>query len=116
LAEIGNVVIIGRAANVVTQDAAHAFHVRLVGSLEARVRRVQQRDSLARADAVEQVRRIDAARRRYVKKYYAADIDDPLLYDVVLNTDRASESDLAALIADAVIRGRHRATPARATG
>jgi cytidylate kinase len=48
------------------------------------------------------VRRVDLARRRYVKKYYGADIDDPLLYHLVINTDQVSHVEAARLIADAV--------------
>src|SRR5579864_9468147 len=32
LAELGNVIVIGRAANIVTARLPHAFHVRLVGA------------------------------------------------------------------------------------
>ncbi|MGZ4114314.1 MAG: cytidylate kinase-like family protein [Actinomycetota bacterium] len=113
LAGVGNAVIIGRAANVVTADASHAFHVRLVGSFDRRVRRVEEREHLTRADATERVRRIDAGRRRYVKKYYRQDIDDPLLYDLVVNIDRTSCDEIAALVADAVLRRARVPTSAR---
>jgi cytidylate kinase len=104
LAGVGNAVIIGRAANVVTAGASNAFHVRLVGSFDRRVRRVEEQEHLTRTDATERVRRIDAGRRRYLKKYYGEDIDDPLLYDVVVNVDRASVDEIAALVADAALR------------
>ena len=38
-----------------------------------------------------------------MKKYFKADVDDPLLYDLTINTDRISHDQAARLIADAVL-------------
>jgi cytidylate kinase len=102
LAELGNVVVIGRGANIVTAPLEHALHVRLVGSLERRIARTGRSGHLDPKAAEAYVRRVDLARRRYVKKYYGADIDDPLLYHLVINTDQVSHVEAARLIADAV--------------
>jgi cytidylate kinase len=102
LAELGNVVVIGRGSNIVTAALEHALHVRLVGSMERRVERTQQERDLDAKAAAEYVRHEDLARQRYVRKYYRADIDDPLLYHVIINTDRMSHARAARMIADAV--------------
>ena len=52
--------------------------------------------------ATEYVRRMDQGRKRYVTKYDEKDIDDPLLYHLVINTDRVSYPKAARLIADAM--------------
>src|SRR6266404_343132 len=59
LAEEGNVILIGRGANIITRGLAHAFHVRLVGSLETRVKRIQEAQGLGHGAALEFVRRED---------------------------------------------------------
>jgi cytidylate kinase len=41
----------------------------------------------------------DLARRRYVKQFFAKNIDDPLLYHLVLNTDLLSIDAAARMIA-----------------
>jgi cytidylate kinase len=102
LAELGNVVVIGRGANIVTASLEHALHVRLVGSIERRVERTQRERHLDAKAAAEHVRHDDLARQRYVRKYYGADIEDPLLYHLVINTDRVSHARAARIIADAV--------------
>lgn len=102
LAELGNVVVIGRGANIITWKLAHAFHVRLVGSVERRVEYVQGYLHLGPKAAAEYVRKEDLGRKRYVKKYYGKDIDDPLLYHLVVNTDRVSYVEAARMIAEAV--------------
>jgi hypothetical protein len=102
LAELGNVVLIGRGANIITRKLDYAFHVRLVGSVERRIQYVQGYLQLSPQAAAEYVREEDLGRKRYVKKYYAKDIDDPLLYHLVINTDRVSYVEAAQMITEAV--------------
>ena len=45
LAELGNVILIGRGAAVVTANLSHVFHVQLVSALEKRVQRIQDQPS-----------------------------------------------------------------------
>lgn len=102
LAELGNVVFIGRGANVVTGHLPHAFHVRLIGSLDRRVERIRAVLGFDEEQGQEHVRRVDLGRARYLKKYLGKDIDDPLLYHLLINTDRLTFEQAARLIADAV--------------
>ena len=55
-------------------------------------------------DAAKRVREEDHARRRYLRRYFDADIDDPLLYDLVINTGRLGFTRAAELIAQAAMR------------
>jgi cytidylate kinase len=96
------VVVIGRGANVVTGALDSAFHVRLVGSLEARVALVQEYEHLDPPTASRYAHEKDLGRKRYLKKYYGEDIDDPLLYHLVVNTDRMSHEEAARTIVEAV--------------
>jgi cytidylate kinase len=107
LAELGNVILIGRGANVVTSRLRYAFHVRLVGSVERRIEHVQDYLHLDPRAASEYVRREDLGRRRYLKKYYGRAIDDPLQYHLVINTDRLPYAEAAAVIADAARTHQH---------
>lgn len=104
LAELGNVILIGRGANVVTARLDHVFHVRLVGSLERRVQRVSEHLKLDRKAALEFIHKTDRGRERYLKEHFKAAIEDPFLYDLVLNTDRIRCEDAADLIAEAALR------------
>jgi cytidylate kinase len=104
LAELGNVIIIGRGAHVVTGKLDHVFKVRLVGSVEARLKRIEASENLRHKEAIERVQREDRGRARYLKKYFGKDIDDPLLYHLVINTDFVSCAAAAKLIAQAVMQ------------
>ena len=99
LAELGNVIVIGRAANIVTARLAHAFHVRLVGVRNKRIARFAEANSLSYKEASRDVEREDLARQRYVRQFFGKDINDPLLYHLVLNTDLIPAEEAARLIA-----------------
>ena len=89
--------MIGRGGNVITDRLAYAFHVRLVGSVPRRIQRLQDYHVDPRKRR-RYLRTRDAARKRYVAKYYDRDIDDSLLYHLVVNTDRVTYEEEAALL------------------
>lgn len=103
LAELGHVIIIGRGASIITRKLDYVFHVRLVGSLEKRAKYVQQRDpSLSERAALEMIQEEDHGRTRYLRKYFDKDVEDPLLYHLVINTDLVPYEEAARVIAGAV--------------
>jgi len=99
LAQLGNAIIVGRGANVITARLPSMLHVRLVGSLEHRIARFREFDHLDRTDALQRIQREDGGRRRYVKEYFGKDVDDPLLYHLVINTDWLALEAAARLVA-----------------
>jgi Cytidylate kinase-like family len=103
LAELGNVILIGRGAGIVTANLTHVFNVRLVSALERRVQRIQDLEHLGRKAALKFIEREDRGRERYLKRYFEADADDPLLYDLTINSDRVSHDQAARIIADAML-------------
>jgi cytidylate kinase len=103
LAEGGYVILVGRAANVITARLRNVFHVRLVGSLENRIARVEEEYDFDRRAALAYIKSQDTAKRHYLKEYFGEEIDDAQLYHLVINTDRIPYGETAKLIADAVI-------------
>jgi hypothetical protein len=104
LVELGNVILIGRGAAVVTANLDHVFHVRLVSSPEKRLQRIQELQKMSKPEALRFIEQEDRGRERYLKKYFKADVDDPLLYDLTINVDRISHDNAANLIAEAVLK------------
>lgn len=103
LAVKGNVILVGRGGNVVTKRLDSAFHVRLVGSVEKRIQRLMEVYDFDFHSAREFLKVQDAGKKRYLKDYFHKDIDDPLLYHMIINTDGISYENAARLIGDAVI-------------
>jgi len=108
LVDLGNVIIIGRGANIITSKLPSVFHVRLVASLENRIEHMCEITGLSRKQAQDQVLQEDIGRRRYVRKYFGKDIEDPLLYHLTINTDLVSYDEAARLIADAMLHEKAR--------
>jgi hypothetical protein len=88
LAGLGHAILVGRGANVITARLLNVFHVRLVAPFATRIRHATEYYHLSEAEAAKQVKEHDHARRRYLRRYFNAEIDDPTLYDVTLNTGR----------------------------
>jgi cytidylate kinase len=103
LAELGSVILVGRGANVITAKLNHVFHVRLVGSMDRRLERVETMHRITGAAARRFINREDAGRKRYLRKYFDRDIDDPQLYHLVINTDWLTIDEAAGLITGAVV-------------
>jgi cytidylate kinase len=103
LAEKGNVILVGRGSHVVTSRLATAFHVRLVGSVAKRIERLMAVYDFDYANAREFLKIQDAGKKRYLKDHFKKDIDDPLLYHLIINTDHISYEDAVRFIGDAVI-------------
>jgi len=99
LVRAGNVILVGWGVNVITAKLPNVFHVRLHGSLERRIARVQQRDHLSREEALILITRQDRGRERYVRRHFGQPLSDALLYHLAINTDRLTEDEVARLIA-----------------
>jgi cytidylate kinase len=103
LVELGNVIVLGRGANVITAKLPQVAHVRMVGSLERRIERRQDFESLDKKEAANRIRQEDLGRERYFRKHFNRDIDDPLLYHLIINTDFILPEAAARLIGDLVL-------------
>jgi cytidylate kinase len=103
LAQKGNVIIVGRAANLITAKLKNTFHIRLVAPFEVRVQHIEEIYNLDRKAAIEFIKKEDLARKHYVKSYFNIDIDDPLLYHMIINTSQISYKKAARMIGLAVL-------------
>jgi cytidylate kinase len=100
LAILGNVIILGRGANVVTARLPHVLNVRIVASPERRIENMRRFEGLSEKTAAERIRHEDLGRQRYLKKYFGKCADDASLYHIVINTDEVSFDDAAGIIGE----------------
>lgn len=97
-ASLGCVIFAGRAAHLITRSSPGGFHLRLVASMEARIKRLRELQNCSRQTAENILRDTDHARRRYVQINFEREIDDPHTYDMVLNTDHIEPATAAHLV------------------
>jgi hypothetical protein len=100
-AERGNAVIVAHAASLALGGRDDVLRVLITASPEARARRVAEARNVDEADARKLVDRGDANRADYLKRFYRASAELPTHYDIVINTDRVTPDDAAALILSA---------------
>ena len=98
LAAIGKVIIVGRGACCVTEPLGTGIHVRIVASEAQRIINTMKRLKVGRDEALKDMRERDSERRKLLKRFFNKDIDDPLLYDVVWNTDRVEMREISAAL------------------
>jgi cytidylate kinase len=107
-----NVVLAGRSSTIVLRPIPHAVRVRTTAPEQKRAQRIEQQQGLTRDASLDYVRASDRERAARVKFLYRVDVDDPRLYDLVLNTDRLTVEKGAALIRETLRDERFQSTEA----
>jgi cytidylate kinase len=102
LAERDNLVIMGRWATLLLRKIPHCVRIRLCTPLEARIPRVMARRSVGREEAVELIRKADEGASARIRQFFDETWGNPLLYDLVLNTERVSPDAAVQQIAQLV--------------
>jgi len=98
----GNVVIVGRGAQVVLHDLPGVFCVHVVAPREIRIERVEQRLACSREEAEHYLDKYDRERANIIKAVFERDPDDWSLYDLVLNTTHFTPDTATDVIVQAM--------------
>ncbi len=101
-AAAGNVVIVGRAAQVLLRERRDTLHARIVAPLDWRIAYVMGRERLDRAAGQNRVQSKDTDRMRYLQLRFQVHVEDAHLYDLVLNTGAIGLDACVELIAHAL--------------
>jgi cytidylate kinase len=98
MAAEGNVLIMGRASQVILRDHLEALHVQIVAPLVRRVEKRMRIEGLTQRDATQRILASDQARADFLRRYYGVNWLDPQLYDLVINTGRTSIQTAVQLV------------------
>jgi len=98
LAAHGNVVLVGRASNVITRGMTGGYHVHLVAPMEYKINNVMKFKNLSKKDAEKLVIDNTARRENYIREYVKFDVSDPHSYDLVINLADTTVKGVAELI------------------
>ena len=102
LAVTGNVVIVGRAGNIITRDMVKGFHVRLVAPMSVRIERISERFKVSHKEAENMIIEKDSKRDGFIKEYVKFDNTDPLNYHLIVNLGHVSDDEAAELIVESM--------------
>jgi hypothetical protein len=100
LGKVGHCIIVGRGAAHVL-PAATTLRIRVIAPRAMRVVNTEKRMGVSTTEAQRWVDKTDMDRERFVKQHFQRDAEDPLSYDLTLNSGRYSTGECAALIVQA---------------
>jgi cytidylate kinase len=87
-AEAGRVVILGRNAGTILRDRSDVVRVFLTAPREWRLARIVESFGITRAEALDDLERIDAKRKAFAKERYGIAWGDAGSYDLALDVSR----------------------------
>ena len=101
VASQGNVVMLGRGAQMVFAGLPGIIKVRVVAPADLRVQRIAKKQGLNQHEAEKYIRWYDKQRRALIESVFEHDLGDTALYDLVLNTKALSAETGAQMVLDA---------------
>src|SRR5580658_4462301 len=97
----GSAVIVAHAASLALAEREDVLRVLLTAPLSTRERRVAAALGVGEKEAAKIVKRSDAARADYVKRFYGIPAELPTHYDLIISTEKLLPEDAAGLIVQA---------------
>jgi hypothetical protein len=94
----GKAVIVAHAASFAVGSRPDVLRVLITAPQETRSKRLAAADRLGQQEAEKAVRRSDADRADYLKRFYGVAAELPTHYDLIVNTDTISLEQAAELI------------------
>ncbi|RJP93427.1 MAG: cytidylate kinase-like family protein [Desulfobacteraceae bacterium] len=89
LGKHGRAVIVGRGAQYIL-PFDQTLKVRVIAPLALRIYNVAHELDIEEGEAEKMILKTDADRRSFSRKYFYADVSEPLQYDLIINTARVS--------------------------
>ncbi|MCL4242758.1 MAG: cytidylate kinase family protein [Dehalococcoidia bacterium] len=99
LADQGDCVIVGHAAQVILRDRFDTVRVLVTGSAPARMRRIRAGMGVEEKDALKIIERTDNERLDYFRRFYETGWLTPSTYDLCISTDYLTPAQCAEVIA-----------------
>jgi cytidylate kinase len=111
----GAAVYHGLAGHLLLREVPWVLRIRLISPLAKRVAALMERRGTTREEAERFIAQVDRHRVRWTRLMYNADIEDPRLYDLVLNLEKTSLESACAVVVGLAHRPEfHVDAPARA--
>jgi cytidylate kinase len=107
-----SIVICGRGSQFILRDNPEAFHVLVVAPLDMRVKRVMESLEIDEESAKKEIAAYDSRRCEFIKRYFKTELEDPVNYDLVTNTEHLDFETAASIVVNALsLKDRPTAEP-----
>jgi cytidylate kinase len=98
MATAGDVIIVGRASQIILSDWPGVLHLRVIAPMAVRIGRLAQRQGISPAAARAQAETSDRYHKKYFKDFYHANWDTPEHYDLVINTAKLTAENATDMV------------------
>jgi cytidylate kinase len=98
LAANGHAIVIGRVGNVITRDLPQGYHVRLFASTEKKLANISHQFKVKKSEAKEILAKKGEVREQFLLKHLRVDMNDPAIYNIMINTTDMSIDETARFI------------------
>ena len=106
-----NVVYHGYAGHLLIPAISHVLKVLVIADMEDRIAFLQNKKNMSRNDAVEFIKNEDKNRSDWNHYICKSDMNDPRLYDLVINIGRLNIQDACGIISAAATSETYKTTP-----
>ncbi len=97
-----HLVILGRGSQFILKDYPGVLHVLIVAPLELRLKRVMEDLKVDREASKREIVHSDNSTREFIKRYFRADLEDPVHYDLVINTQHIGFPAATSIVLNAL--------------
>jgi len=98
----GDLIYHGRAGQVLLKGLPGVLRLRLIAPISTRVQTLMEAEGMDEASAEQYIRHVDGVRARWIKTMYGEDINDPVLYNMVINLKTLSLPAACSIVTRAV--------------
>jgi cytidylate kinase len=100
----GNVVVVGRAGNVITRDMKNGYHVRMVAPMDWKITNIAEKVELSRREAEKLINDKTEEREGFIRNYVRFDPSDPHNYHLLINNGLHSAEEAARIVIEGLKR------------
>jgi cytidylate kinase len=100
-----NVVYHGHAGHLLIPEVPHVLKVRVIAEMDERIAFVRKQRNMSRDEAAAFLANEDRQRTLWTRYLYKVDIEDPRVYDIILNIGGLRIIDACTIICDAAKSG-----------
>ena len=98
LAVAGDLLYHGFAGHMLLRGVPAVLRVRLIAPMPMRIRAIIEREGVAPEDAERVIQERDQNRRRWTEALYGVNLEDPRLYDLVINLETMTVASACATV------------------
>jgi cytidylate kinase len=102
LAESRSLVMQRHGTQFILRDYPQSLHVLVVAPIELRIIHIMKSLKLDQEAAKKVIARFDSGSHEFIRKYFRAEVWDPVNYDLVVNTAHLDFQVAASIIVDAL--------------